>query len=132
MPRVPPIPIGRSRLGLATSPARVVTLSNPMKEKKTVPAPLNEPSKPNGKNGSQLLVSISVAPKMMTNKMIATLRMVMPRLKRDEFLTPNKSSNDIATTMPAARMLTEKNAVMGWPESQSGIVTPTILKKSCT
>ena len=42
---------------------------------------------------------------MMTNKMIVTLRMVMARLKRDEFFTPNRSSSDMATTMPAARKL---------------------------
>jgi len=83
MPKVPAMPIGRSLPGRATSPASVVTLSKPvgwmdglnscaewdeqrmmqqetggrwipMKEKKTVPAPFNEPSNPYGKKGSQL------------------------------------------------------------------------------
>ena len=40
----------------------------PMKEKKTVPAPWNEPSKPYGKNGSQLFVSTSVAPRLRSGE----------------------------------------------------------------
>ncbi len=39
-----------------------------MKEKKTVPAPWNEPSKPYGKNGSQLFVSTSVAPRLRSGE----------------------------------------------------------------
>lgn len=35
----PTIAIGKTRAGFSTSPARVVTESKPMKEKKTVEAP---------------------------------------------------------------------------------------------
>ena len=120
------IPIGMSRCGFLASCAAVLTASNPIYAKKTIPAPAMIPLVPKcsrspvlaGMNGCQLAPLMPFQANAMKRSTTATLMITITSLTRADSLMPFTRSAVTSTTISTAGKL--KTAVTVLP---SAIVT---------
>ena len=109
IPRLPRIPIGRSRPGSRVSSAHVATVSKPTKEKNTTDAPAKTPSTPPGANGVQFSFSTLAPPNVMTKKITNNDIAVTDVLKRAVSFMPYASKAVTSATSAAAAKSSSTN-----------------------
>ena len=102
IPRLPKIPMGRSRPGSRVSSAHVATVSKPTNEKNTTDAPARTPSTPPGANGAQFSFSTASPPNVMTKKITSSDTAVTDALKRAVSFMPYASKAVTSATSAAA------------------------------
>src|SRR5712664_2090304 len=144
----PMMPIGMSRCGFFASCAAVLTASNPMYAKNTMPAPAMTPFQPNlpppsagGMNGCQFAGLMACAAAMIKNTTTAPLMNTITLLTLADSLMPmTKRVVTIAMMMAAGRLKTAVTWVPSWhattepraADSAQGTLMPTSCRNETT